>query len=85
MTNAQVHLEDNFEIVLEEQIEVLGDRAGREFSMGMTAASTRPSESEAKASTESAQCMISALGTILPAASWLKEPGSPWMATFISG
>lgn len=51
--------------------------------MGITAASTFDSDNEEKTSAESAQGTISAPGTNLSAASWLNEPGSPWMAIFM--
>src|ERR1019366_10550770 len=51
--------------------------------MGMTAASTALSASAPNASAEREQGTIVASATSLMVASWLNEPGSPWMAIFI--
>ena len=51
--------------------------------MGMAAASTDPLETAAKASAERAKGTMTASATRFIAASWLNEPGSPWMAIFI--
>ena len=56
-----------------------------EFSIGITAAPTAPCSTRSKTSAERAHGTTDARGNILPAASWLKEPSSPWMATFMDG
>ena len=51
--------------------------------MGITAASTEPRSTRSNTSAERAQGTMVQPGTMRPAASWLKEPDSPWMATFM--
>ena len=51
--------------------------------MGMAAASALPEARVAKTSAERGQGTMVAPGTSLRAASWLKEPGSPWIAIFM--
>ena len=51
--------------------------------MGMTAASTEPRSRRSNTSAERVQGTIVQPGTMRTAASWLKEPISPWMATFM--
>src|SRR5271157_230327 len=54
-----------------------------EFSMGMTAACTEPFSTRSNTSADRAHGYTAARGCIFPAASWLNEPSSPWMATFM--
>src|SRR5271165_5141461 len=54
-----------------------------EFSIGITAACTEPCSTRSNTSADLAHGTTAARGSILPAASWLKEPSSPWMATFM--
>src|ERR1700728_1000492 len=51
--------------------------------MGIAAASATPESSAANTSAERAQRTISASGASFSAASWLNEPGSPWIAIFM--
>src|SRR5690348_4774402 len=53
------------------------------FSMGMTAPSTEPRSTRSKTSADRAHGTTVHRGSIRSAASWLKEPNSPWIATFI--
>src|SRR5882672_758759 len=55
----------------------------RVFSMGMTATVTSPACRWSNTSAERAQGNSVQPGTMRREASWLKEPGSPWMATLI--
>src|SRR5581483_12236399 len=55
-----------------------------EFSMGITAAATAPDFAFANTSAEDTHGTTVARGSIRRAASWLKEPSSPWMATLIA-
>jgi hypothetical protein len=52
--------------------------------MGITAASATLLFTSAKTSVDSGQETISPSGASFIAASWLKEPGSPWIAIFIA-
>src|SRR4029077_6032844 len=54
-----------------------------EFSIGTTAPSTVPRLTRSKTSSERAHGTTFALGNIASAASWLKEPSSPWIAIFM--
>ena len=56
-----------------------------EFSIGITAALAEACSTRSKTSAERAHGTTVARGSILPAASWLKEPSSPWMAIFMDG
>src|SRR5438270_10204744 len=53
------------------------------FSMGMTAPSTEPRSTRSNTSADRAHGTTVHRGSIRSAASWLKEPNSPWIATFI--
>src|ERR1700722_1360788 len=53
------------------------------FSMGMTAAAAVPRATRSNTSAERAHGITVQPGSIFSAASWLKEPRSPWIATFI--
>src|SRR5713226_7838326 len=53
--------------------------------MGMTAAATDPRCRRWNTSAERAQGTTVQRGSMRSAASWLKEPSSPWMASFITG
>src|SRR5487761_1632629 len=55
----------------------------RLFSTGITAASTSEQSSSRKTSLAVLQGATVACGTSVKAASWLKEPSSPWIATRI--
>src|SRR5256885_11691397 len=53
------------------------------FSMGMTAPSTEPRSTRSNTSADRAHGTTVHRGSIRSAASWLEEPNSPWIATFI--
>src|SRR5205823_1089725 len=53
------------------------------FSIGMTAPSTEPRSTRSNTSADRAHGTTVHRGSIRSAASWLKEPNSPWIATFI--
>jgi hypothetical protein len=55
----------------------------REFSIGMTAAWAEPFSTRSNTSAERAQGMTWQRGSICSAASWLKDPRSPWMAALV--
>src|ERR1700730_11773670 len=55
-----------------------------EFSMGITAAATDSRCKQSNTSAERVQGTTVQRGNICSAASWLKDPRSPWMATFIT-
>ena len=51
--------------------------------MGMTAALAEPFSTRSNTSAERAQEITWQRGSICSAASWLKDPRSPWMAALI--
>src|SRR5271154_1277639 len=52
--------------------------------MGMTEAAAEPLPTRSNTSAERAQGTTAQPGSICSAASWLKDPSSPWMATFMA-
>ena len=71
-------------VVLKQQIEVLGDRTGQRIFNGDHRGKTSPLSTSRKTSAEKAQGRMVASGSMFNAASWLKEPSSPWIANRIS-
>ena len=61
----------------EQEVEMLGHRAGREFSIGITAAPTAPRSTRSKTSADREQGTTDASFNILPVASWLNDPSFP--------
>ncbi len=84
VTNAQQGFALDLYVVLKEKIEVLGDRTGQRIFNGDYRGQTSPLSTSLKTSAETAQGTMVASGSIFNAASWLKEPSSPWIAIRIS-
>jgi len=70
------------DLACHQKIRVLSDSASV-FSIGMTAAAALPRSTLSNTSSERAQGITVHCGSMRRAASWLKEPSSPWMATFM--